>query len=145
MNSSGVYVSGGIIPLPPGPVYVAAGLAAQETTDRLAGALRAAGRPATTVASDARGSAKGAIVVPIGAVTGEDPSGRDRVHEITLAAAQQGPTVAVAVDVPYSLASVAEGCACVAVYGTDPPSLKAAAEVLAGTIRARGRLPVTVR
>jgi beta-N-acetylhexosaminidase len=141
----------GIIPLPPGPVYVAAGLAAQETADRLAGALRAAGRPATSVASDvaawgeARGSAERVIVVPIGAATGEDPSMRDRVHEITLAAVQQGPTVAVAVDVPYALASVADGCACVAVYGTDPPSLKAAAEVLAGIIQARARLPVTVR
>ncbi|HET9001069.1 MAG TPA: beta-N-acetylhexosaminidase [bacterium] len=141
----------GIIPLPPGPVYVAAGLASRETTDRLAGALHAAGRPATTVALDgdgrweARGSGRGAIVVPIGGAIGEDPSRRDRVRQVTQAAARQGPTVAVAVDVPYPLTAVDPTCACLAVYGADPASLKAAADVLAGTVPAQGRLPVTVR
>jgi beta-N-acetylhexosaminidase len=140
----------GIVPLPPGPVCVASGLASRETTDRLAGALRAAGRPVATVALDdtvrreARGSAQGAIVVPIGAGIREDPSWWDRVREVTLDASQQGPTAVVATDVPYPLTAVAPACACLAVYGADPPSLKAAAGVLAGTVPAQGRLPVTV-
>jgi hypothetical protein len=83
--------------------------------------------------------------VPIGAMTGQDPSRRDRVREVTRAAAHQGPTVVVATDVPYPLAAVDPKCACLAVYGPDPSSLKAAAGVLAGTVPAPGRLPVTVR
>ena len=134
----------GVVPLPPGPVYVATGLASRETADRLAGALRAAGRPVTTAAWEARGSGQGAIVVPIGAGTREDPSWWDRVRKVTRAASQRGPTVVVATDVPYPLAAVDPACACLAVYGADPPSLKAAAGVLAGTVPARGRLPVTV-
>ncbi len=82
--------------------------------------------------------------MPIGAAAGEDPSRRDRVRQVTQAAARQGPTVAVAVDVPYPLTAVDPTCACLAIYGADPASLKAAAGVLAGTVPAQGRLPVTV-
>jgi beta-N-acetylhexosaminidase len=52
--------------------------------------------------------------------------------------------VAVSLDVPYPLAGAAEECATLAVYGADSPSIAAAAGVLAGTIHARGTLPVTI-
>lgn len=139
---------GGVIPLPAGPVFVASGLVPRETADRFTEALRAAGRPASTVAFDAivavapPPSAKDAIVVPIGKVTAGDQL--RRVHEMTLAASRRGPTVAVATDVPYPLANVAAGCACLAVYGADPASLRAAAGALTGAIGAPGRLPVSV-
>jgi beta-N-acetylhexosaminidase len=138
----------GAIPLPPGPVYVASGLVRGEIADRLREALRAAGRQASTVAFDTIAaprplpSGQGAIVVPIGGVTSPEQS--RQVYEMTQAASQQGPTVAVATDGPYPLAAVAPGCACVAVYGADPASLRATAGVLTGTSGAPGRLPVSV-
>ena len=131
----------GAIPLPPVPVAVVTDLASRETADRLAEALRAAGRPCTTVEVAVAGA--GAIVVPIGGSL-SDPRVRDRIHDVTQQASRSGPAVAVAVDVPYPLASVARDCACLAVYGADPPALKAAAGVLAGTLRPEGHLPVTV-
>jgi len=63
---------------------------------------------------------------------------------VTQQASRSRPAVAVAVDVPYPLARVARDCACLAVYGADPSALKAAAGVLAGTLRPEGHLPVTV-
>ncbi|OLD42583.1 MAG: hypothetical protein AUI83_19190 [Armatimonadetes bacterium 13_1_40CM_3_65_7] len=131
----------GAIPLPPGLVSVATDLASRETADRLVEALGAAGRPCATVEVEAAGA--GAIVVPIGASPGDPPS-RARIHEVTRRASRSGPAVAVAVDVPYPLASVAGDCACLAVYGADPSALKAAASVLAGSLRPEGRLPVTL-
>lgn len=138
----------GTIPLPPGPVVVATGLVSDKTTEGFTEALRDAGRPATTVAFEAIAAAagapsvEGAIVVPIGGGTTEDQS--RQVHETTLAASRRGPAVAVATDVPYPLSSVAPGCACLAVYGADPASLRAAAGVLAGAIGAPGKPPVSV-
>jgi beta-N-acetylhexosaminidase len=132
----------GVIPLPAGPVAVATGLASMETADRLAEALGAAGRPATP--ATLKSGIAAAIVVPIGGSSPGDPSLPARVHELTQQASRYGPTVAVSVDVPYPLASVARECACVAVYGADPSALKAAAAVLGGSLRAKGRLPVTV-
>jgi beta-N-acetylhexosaminidase len=126
----------GVIPLPAGPV------ASMETADRLAEALGAAGRPATP--ATLKSGIAAAIVVPIGGSSPGDPSLPARVHELTQQASRYGPTVAVSVDVPYPLASVARECACVAVYGADPSALKAAAAVLGGSLRAKGRLPVTV-
>ena len=138
----------GVIPLPPGPVLVVSGLVRGEIADRLTEALCAAGRPASTVSSDAivaagpLSSGTGAFVVPVGGVSSGD---RPRqVHELTRAASRWGPTVAVATDVPYPLASAAPGCACLAVYGADPASLRAAAGALTGAIAAPGRSPVTV-
>jgi microcystin degradation protein MlrC len=108
----------------------------------LADALRAAGRPATVVALD--GGIAAAIVVPIGGGSPGDPSFPARVHELTQQASRYGPTVAVSVDVPYPLAKVAPGCACLAVYGADPSALRAAAGVLAGSLHPEGHLPVTI-
>jgi beta-N-acetylhexosaminidase len=138
---------GGTIPLPPGPVVVVSGLVSGDIADRLTEALRAAGRPASTMAGDAIAAAPGpsgtrAIVVPIGHMTSEDQLGQ--VAAMTRAALRQGPTVAVATDIPYPLASVAPGCACLAVYGADPAACRAAAGVLSGALGAPGTLPVSV-
>ncbi|MDR7555630.1 MAG: beta-N-acetylhexosaminidase [Armatimonadota bacterium] len=52
--------------------------------------------------------------------------------------------VVVAAGDPYELAAVPPDAACVATYGPDPFSIDAAAQVLLGRRRARGRLPVTL-
>ncbi len=140
----------GAIPLPTGPVQVATDLVSPETADRLAAALRAAGRTAETVTlnghagSAAPARAEGAVVVPFAGPTAGSAPLAARVREVTLAALRRGPAVAVSLDVPYPLSGAAEGCAALAVYGADPHSIAAAAAVLAGTIRARGTLPVTI-
>ncbi len=137
------------LPLPPGPIAVAGDLVPRDLADRLAEALRAAGRSATVVMStnsaapESAAQAPSAVVVPIGRMV-EGPSFSMRIQAVTLGVSRRGPSVAVATDVPYVLSSVAPQCACLAVYGADPASLRAAAGVLAGTIRAHGRLPVTV-
>src|SRR4029077_18106568 len=75
----------GSIPLPPGPVFVVGGAAPEAAVNRLADALRAAGRPAATMMLDpelASGEAvqtQSAYVVPI---AGASPL----VHEVTRAA-----------------------------------------------------------
>ncbi len=140
----------GTIPLRPGRVQVSTDLVPPDTAARLAAALRAAGRMAGTVALNrlpsptAQVRGQGAVVVPFAvAASGPIPLAA-RVREATLAAVRRGPAVAVSLDVPYPLSSAAEGCASLAVYGADPFSIAAAAGVLAGTIRARGTLPVTI-
>ncbi|HYM91173.1 MAG TPA: beta-N-acetylhexosaminidase [bacterium] len=134
----------GAVPLPPGSVSVATGLAPGDTVARLAEALRAAGRPAASVTLGPETPPQGAIVVPIGGGAPSDPDFSARVYEVTLEASGYGPTIAVSTDVPYPLARVAPRCACLAVYGADPAALHAAAGVLTGAVRPRGRLPVTV-
>ncbi len=140
----------GTIPLPPGPVHVATDLVRPETADRLAAALRSAGRMVRTVRLNGRGGpaaqagVQGAIVVPFAAAAPEGGPLAARVREATLAALKRGPAVAVSLDAPYPLAGTAEGCAALAVYGADPHAIAAAAGVLAGTIRASGTLPVTM-
>ena len=140
----------GTIPLPPGPVHVATDLVDLETANRLAAALRAAGRTAGTVtlsgraASEAQGGARAAVVVPFATAASGSLPLAVRVREATLAALKRGPAVAVSLDIPYPLAGAAEGCATLAAYGADSPSIAAAAGVLAGTVHARGTLPVTI-
>jgi beta-N-acetylhexosaminidase len=140
----------GTIPLPPGRVLVAPGAAAPGTVERLAAALCARGRTAVVREPGADEPAAACLVVPIAeeAATldralGPLPS-PDRIAEVTRRARRRGPVVAVACTVPYVLAHVAPGCAGLAVYGADEPSLHAAARVLTGELRPRGRLPVTV-
>ena len=141
----------GTIPLPPGPVQVATDLVRwPRTAERLAAALRAAGRTADTVtlnghaATEVPAGAKRAVVVPFGMAGPDSIPLADRVRQATLVALKRGPAVAVSLDVPYPLAGVAEGCAALAAYGPDSPSIAAAARVLAGLVRPRGTLPVTM-
>ncbi len=141
----------GTIPLPQGPVQVATDLVLwPRTAERLAAALRAAGRTAETVtlsehaAVEPPPGAQATVVVPFGMAGPDSTPLMDRVRQTTLAALRRGPAVALSLDVPYPLAGAAEGCAALAVYGTDSPSITAAARVLAGSLRARGTLPVTI-
>lgn len=52
--------------------------------------------------------------------------------------------IVVAAGAPYDLVGLPEIPVCLATYGTDQPSLDAAARVLLGLARARGKLPVTI-
>ena len=136
----------GMPPLPPGSIQVAAGLAPEETVQRLAQALRAKGRTAMTVGLD-RGAAPdraGPLVLPLGDSAPGGPVTRERIVAVTAAALKRGPTVVVATAAPYALAHVPQECAALAVYGADPSTLQAAAAVLTGAIRPGGRLPVTI-
>ncbi|MEW6045901.1 MAG: glycoside hydrolase family 3 C-terminal domain-containing protein, partial [Bacillota bacterium] len=54
------------------------------------------------------------------------------------------PVVVLALREPYDLGRMPEGPALMAVYGTAPASLQAAAEALAGRFLPGGRLPVTI-
>ena len=136
----------GMLPLPAGAVSVVAGAAPEDTVVRLAAAIRAAGRDAAVgalegVAADGRGS----IVIPLSEGPGTvDPAMRARGHAIVKSAVGRGPTVVIATGTPYGLTGVPDGAASVAVYGSDPASLRAAAGVLIGSVRPQGRLPVTV-
>lgn len=140
----------GTIPLPSGPVQVATDLVPIATAERLTEALRAAGRTAETVtlnrhpAPEQPAGSRGAVVVPFAAPAPEDLPLVARLRDVTRAALSRGRAVAVSLDVPYPLAGVAEGCDSLAVFSADPFSIAAAAGVLAGTIRARGTLPVTI-
>jgi len=140
----------GTIPLRPGPVQVATDLVPHETAERFTAALREAGRTAETVSLngsaelDSQTGALGAVVVPFTVTLTGPTLLTARLREVTLAALKRGPAVAVSLDIPYPLPGAAEGCSALVVYGPDPHSLAAAAGVLAGTIRARGTLPVTL-
>src|SRR5207244_2856597 len=68
----------GAVPLPPGPVAVVTDLASPETADRLAEALRAAGRPCTT--GEVAAAGVGAIGLPIAGSPGDRRS-RHRRHD----------------------------------------------------------------
>lgn len=136
----------GILPLPAAPLRVAEGLAHRETVERLSEALRVAGRTTTVVAltPGPAADARAPIVVPLGDTAPGGPPTPDRIRRLVSAAGRSGPAVVVSTGVPYSLASVPEECACLAVYGGDPSSLQAAAGVLTGAVRAQGCLPVTL-
>ncbi|HLN11650.1 MAG TPA: beta-N-acetylhexosaminidase [bacterium] len=132
----------GVIPLPPGPVAVVGVTGdARDAAERLAAVLRDIGRDAAA-AAPARldGLQAGSVVVVLGGRGGReaaDPPAADLMR-ITV------PVAAVSVGAPYALARLPHAVACLAVYGDDPPSLRAAARVLIGALEARGRLPVTL-
>lgn len=140
----------GMIPLPSGPVHVATDLVPIAVAERFAAALRAAGRPAEMVilnehpAPRHKAGSPAAVVVPFTGAASEGPPLLARVRDATRAAVNRGRAVAVALDVPYPLAGVAAGCDSLAAYSADPFSMAAAAGVLAGAIRGRGTLPVTI-
>ncbi len=127
------------VPLPPGPVSVVAlDGAPPAAVDGLAAALREAGREVDVRPAGAA-AGHGTLVAVLGRRTDPDGGAREAVLRMPGA-----PVAAVAVDVPYGLARLPRDVGCVAAYGWDPPSLRAAARVLTGSLAPRGRLPVTL-
>jgi beta-N-acetylhexosaminidase len=137
---------GGLLPLRPGPAAVVAGAAGSGAAEHLAEALRAAGREAAVVPAEAIGDVPRSTprVVPVGHARRDTPETRAAAARVARAAAAGGPIVAVATGAPYILADVPSEAACLAVYGDDPPSLRAAARALAGVITPGGVLPVSL-
>jgi beta-N-acetylhexosaminidase len=136
-----------ILPLPAVPIGVIAVDGQTDTATRFVQSLRAAGRHAELVSADsvsAGGTAAAFAVVLDAPWTAVPAEARARTDHVIQAAASRGPTIIVGAGSPYGLAGLPDSAACVAVYGTDTPSLGAAARVLAGTIRPRGRLPVSI-
>ncbi|HLW58349.1 MAG TPA: beta-N-acetylhexosaminidase [bacterium] len=135
----------GLLPLPAGPVAVAAGAAPRSTIEQLAEAIRATGRTAPIAILDEPDISAwtGPLVVPLGDLPGDrySPAAVAAIHHRALG---PHPTVAVATGVPYPLGGFPAQAACLAVYGADPSSLRAAAAVLVGAGSAGGNLPVTV-
>ncbi len=140
---------GHTVPFPPGSVAVVAAEGSLETATRLTRALHAAGRDAAVVPADrlvAAGEGGVAFAVVLdGERPDATPERRGRVEHLVRAALSRGPTAIVAAGSPYGLAGLPEEAACLAVYGADAPSLGAAARVLHGALRPRGRLPVSLR
>ena len=134
----------GAIPLPPGPIAVAS--VTDDATgipEPLAVALREAGRDASAVPRDRLDAVgAGSAVLVLGGRGGRGAGGA--AGPALDLSRLSVPVAAVSVGVPYPLARFPQNVGCVAVYGADPPSLRAAARVLAGTLEARGRLPVTL-
>ena len=137
-----------VLPLPPGPIAVVGGEGLEGTAHRLAGALEAVRRTAFAVrgAEIATVGSGSAIVVLIDDHRSPpDAAARSGIREITRAALTRGPTAVLSVGSPYGLAEVPPEAASVAVYASDPASLRAAARVLVGELRPRGHLPVSLR
>jgi beta-N-acetylhexosaminidase len=130
------------IPLPSGPVAVV-GLTddAHNAAELLAAALREAGRAASVVAGSRVGAQDATAVVLV--LGGRGGNGATEGWTLDIARIPR-PTAAVSVGTPYPLARFPPEVGCLAVYGDDPPSLRAAARVLTGALEARGRLPVTL-
>ena len=135
-----------LIPLHPGPVRVIDGAAGGGAAARLAEALRAAGREAPCVPVEAAGQtpAGAVLVVPVGHPRRDTPETRATAARVASVAAASGPLVVIATGAPYVLADVPPQATCLAVYGDDPPSLRAAARALAGLITPQGVLPVSL-
>ena len=136
----------GLLPVRTGTFAVIDGAAGDGTAARLAEALRAAGREAAVVPADAVAQVSGGAVriVPVGHARRDTLETRAAAARVAQAAAATGPIVAVATGAPYVLTEVPPGATCLAVYGDDPPSLRAAARTLAGLIMAQGVLPVSL-
>jgi len=134
-----------LLALGPGPVEVVDGAAGEATAVRLADALRAAGRDAVTVPAEGLAPDRGAVrVVPVGHPRRDTPETRAAAARVAHAAAAAGPLIAVATGAPYVLTEVPGRATCLAVYGDDPASLRAAARALAGLITPQGVLPVAL-
>lgn len=136
-----------VIPLPPGPVSVALD-SASPADDRIrifGEALVASGRTVVPVASPDLGNRPPGPLCLL--VPGEGPPAWEestRLGALVQAGKRAGPVVVIAVGSPYVLSLVPRGTPCLALYGDDPHLLRAAARVLVGSLRARGRLPVTL-
>jgi len=136
----------GLLPVRSAPFAVVDGAAGSGTAARLAEALRAAGGEATVISMEAAGQASGAAVriVPVGHARRDTPETRAAAARVAHAAAATNPIIAVATGAPYVLTEMPPQATCLAVYGDDPASLRAAARALAGLITPQGVLPVSL-
>jgi beta-N-acetylhexosaminidase len=135
------------LPLAVRTVAVVAPEGDAETAGRLAAALRDAGREAAVVPASDLGAVEGGAAVAIvldGTRSAIPQDARARLQHLVRAAASRGPTAIVVAGSPYGLASLPAEAPCVAVYGADAPSLRAAARVLTRSLEPRGRLPVSL-
>jgi beta-N-acetylhexosaminidase len=135
---------GGMLPFRPGPVALAGGLASQTTLDRLSAALREDGFQTTSDLERPQEPSDWPIVLPLADASSSSQVTRDLIGNLARTAQARGPTVVISTGAPYGLSAIPGECACLAVYGSDPSSLRAASGVLAGRVRPQGRLPVTV-
>jgi beta-N-acetylhexosaminidase len=127
----------GWLPLPPGPVVVAG---AERITGRVAAALREAGLDARdAMVSGPVAVSKGTLVLAVlaGAPADEQEQARCWLEE-------GRRVVVVALREPYPLAAYSSFPCQVAIYGSQDCNLAALGDVLAGRVRGRGTLPVTV-
>ncbi len=135
-----------VLPLGARRVAVVAEAPVADTATLFVRALHTEGRDAAVVPGDrldAAGEDAAFAVVMNGRAAG-DAGASAGVIRVIKAALSRGPTVVLSVGVPYVLAVVPEGAACVAVFGADPASVHAAARVLTGALRSRGHLPVSL-
>jgi beta-N-acetylhexosaminidase len=141
------------IPLPAGSIAVVAEDRFGETAARLVQALQAAGRDAVAVFPDSlpQAGSTGAFVILSGPERGAPAADSanqrgagDRPARGIGIIRRLGPAVVFSTGTPYDLADVPDGVPCLAVYGSDPPSLRAGARVLCGALAPRGTLPVTL-
>jgi beta-N-acetylhexosaminidase len=138
---------GNVLPLRSARIAVVAWDADAKAAEGLARALCASGREAEVVpvaSLDAVGAGV-PLVVPVSPGSGPAAEAAGaRMQDVVRAGLARGPVVAIATGTPYILARVPEKAACLAVYGTDPASLGAAARVLVGAVQPRGVLPVSL-
>ena len=136
----------GLLPARSGSFAVVDGAAGRGAAAGLAEAFRAAGREAAVVPGTFAGPADpgGVRVVPVGHARRDTPETRAAAARVAHAAAAAGPIIAVATGAPYVLTEVPPRATCVAAYGDDPASLRAAARLIAGLVTAQGVLPVPV-
>ena len=136
----------GLLPARSGSFTIVDGAAGSGAAAGLAEMFRAAGRAAAVVPEASAGLAgPGAVcVVPVGHARRDTPETRAAAARVAHAAAAAGPVIAVATGAPYVLTEVPPQATCVAAYGDDPPSLRAAARVISGLIAPQGVLPVSL-
>jgi beta-N-acetylhexosaminidase len=88
----------------------------------------------------ARGGSGPGPVALVGTIDALVHTGQARLVEVIVAAGT--PTIAVALRTPVDLAAYPRVRSAIATYGLQPPTLRALAAALAGSIPFRGRLPV---
>ncbi|MFJ2814485.1 glycoside hydrolase family 3 protein [Streptomyces sp. NPDC087294] len=98
--------------------------------------------PSAAVISDAVAAAGGVDAVVVGTYNLTADSPQKTLVERLLATGK--PVVAVAIRNPYDIAQLPTVRACLATYSWTDVELRAAARVIAGRVRPRGRLPVPV-
>ena len=138
----------GAVPLPPGPLRVAALVATGEDPSPLGAVLRGHGRQVEEIAlgpgdtADWLRNASGPAVL-VTRSRGRLPAWQAGTIREAFAALGDR-LVVVATGTPYDLTEIPFIATYLATYGREPALLEAAAGVLCGTLAPRGRLPVSL-
>jgi len=144
-EAAATIVGDGAVPLPAGRVFVLERADdPSEAPRRLAEALRGFGRDAALISPGRVDEVPDGTPVVVVVGWARARGGDGPIKDLVRAVLARRPVVAVCVDAPYPLARMPREVSSVVVYGEDPPSLRAAAGLLAGTLRASGRLPVSI-